>query len=618
MHKAITDKILEAVDIVDVVGESVSLTRRGKEFIGLCPFHPDHRPSLSVSPSKQIFKCFACGAGGNAFRFVQLREKVGFGEAVAILARRAGVDLNVSDEQRQADLAREQIRQALVWARAHFQRNLRETAGGASALKYALQRGLSEETISRFGLGYAVDAWDDLLQGAGRAGLRREVLQAAGLVATNETGRVYDRFRHRLMFPICDGQGRCVAFGGRALPSSNRVGGEDSAKYLNSPETVLFSKSRILYGLDLARKAIGERGAALVVEGYLDAVLLHQHGFQNAVATLGTALTDAHVKLLRPLTDRLLLCFDGDRPGMQAADRAVEASLLGGMDVRVALLPVGTDPADCVTVSGAASFEKVLASAVEALEFKWQQTVKAYDTGGPAARRAAVEGLINFVAHLCATGAVNPVDQGSVVRRLSELLALPRTEVQGLLAAARRRVRSTGGERGVRPEALSGYQELIRGLPAGLVVAVEECFGLLLLDGRCAQWPERELAEAAGLCAVWSRLHELMRSLAQTESGLTRAAVIAGCDEPALCELVNSCCARVVGTGATAEALAAARERLGLELGAWRMEQLRRVLGRKDREAADAERAFDDLLAVARSHHSVLPAEKRGLGLSAT
>jgi DNA primase len=266
MDNSLKDKVLEATDIVEVVGERVTLTRRGKDFVGLCPFHPDHKPSLAVSPSKQIFKCWSCGAGGDAIRFVQLRDRVDFREALVTLARRAGIELRSSPADRQSAELREQLQAAVIWARQHFQRNLLSAPGGQHALAYALQRGLTPQTIERHGLGLAPDAWDDLLNAARRTGLRLEVLQQAGLIATNESGKTYDRFRNRLIFPIADALGRPVAFGGRTL-------GDDPAKYLNSPETVLFSKSRVLYGLDLARSSIEERKAVIVVEGFLDAAL---------------------------------------------------------------------------------------------------------------------------------------------------------------------------------------------------------------------------------------------------------------------------------------------------------------------------------------------------------
>ena len=260
-----------------------------------------------------------------------------------------------------------------------------------------------------------LSAWDDLLTAARKTGLSEEALQRAGLITTNEKGRTYDRFRNRLIFPISDGVGRPVAFGGRTL-------GDDPAKYLNSPETSLFSKTRVLYGLDLARQEMEAQNAAIVVEGYLDAVLLHQFGFKHTVAVLGTALTGAHVKLLKQRAEKVVLCFDGDQAGMRAADRALQASLVGGIDVKVAVLDAGMDPADCVLQRGREGFERALQSATDALEFKWTLTERSFGEASPRARRAAIEALLEFVATVTAAGGIDPLGQGLLVRRISDML----------------------------------------------------------------------------------------------------------------------------------------------------------------------------------------------------
>ena len=611
MRNTIKDKVLQFLDIVEVIGESVSLTRRGKDYLGLCPFHPDRKPSLSVSPKKQIFKCFACGAGGDVFKFVQMREKIDFREALTRLARRAGIDTHVTEADRRADQIRDQLRKALEWACSHYRRNLEETPGGAAALEYALGRGLTRETIDQFGMGYAANEWDDLLRIATRAGVDNSVLHQAGLITTNENGRTYDRFRHRLIFPIRDALGRPVAFGGRAL-------GDDPAKYLNSPETSLFSKSRILYGLDLTRQAIEHEREAIVVEGYTDVVLLHQFGFTRAIATLGTALTDAHIKLLRPLADRLILCFDGDQAGARAADRAVEVSLLGGLDVRVVVLEAGLDPADCVLKSGATGFEAALASAVDALQFKWTQTVTAFDQERPGSRRAAIESLLEFIASLTASGGIDPLEKGFLVRRLSELLALPTESIHEMLAAARRRSRRAQPSDTDGLDEVSTYLGSIRGLPVGLVAAVEDCFGMLMSDAGCTEWIDDKFVQAVGVCQVWSNLSAAIQDILEEQGGYERADVIARCDDAAVCELISRSCARVAGATVTKEAFLGARNRLGFELDIEQMGQLQRNLGRSDTDALDEDEVFGDLLDISREQRSALQAEKRWIAKSAS
>ena len=604
MQNSLKDRVLEAIDIVEVVGERVSLRRKGKDFIGLCPFHDDHKPSFAVSPKKQIFKCWSCGVGGDVIKFVQLRDRVDFREALATLARRAGIESKSSPEARQSAQLREQLLRTMEWACAHFRRNLRETAGGRAAFEYARRRGLSEATIEKFGVGFAAAGWDDVLRAGERTGIQRAILHQTGLIATNESGKTYDRFRNRLILPIRDGLGRGVAFGGRALD-------DDPAKYLNSPETVLFSKSRILYGLDAARRAIETQREAVVVEGYLDAVLLHQHGIENVVATLGTALTEAHVRLLRPLADRVLLCFDGDQAGVRAADRAVETALRGRIQVRVLVLPDGQDPADCVNEGGAAGFAKLLPSAVDALEFKWSLTLRGFAQDEPHARRAAVEDFLQFVARSSAAGGIDPLQQGLLVGRLAETLALPPATVYELLArahgAARRAARTDSSD----ISETSAYDASIRGLPAGMVAAVEELFGLLVEDSNCFAWVTDDFAQAVQFCDPWRRFDGIIRVLIEESGTFTRQNAQARCDDAELCELMERCGARLRGAAATQEAFASALARLASELDLQRMGDLQGHLREADRGGNDAEQAFRSLLEMGRRQQAVLSAENR-------
>jgi len=607
MDKSLKDKVLEANDIVDVIGERVTLTRKGKDFVGLCPFHPDHRPSLSVSPAKQIFKCWSCGAGGDVIRFVQLRERVDFREALEILARRAGLGLRTTLVNPQVAGLREGIRAAVAWASQHFQRNLTSTEGGRRALEYALARGLKRETIARFGLGYAADGWDDLLSAARRAGIRPEVLQQAGLVATNEAGRSYDRFRNRLIFPIKDRGGRPIAFGGRSL-------GDDQAKYLNSPETPLFSKSRVLYGLDLSRSAIQEQGAAIVVEGYMDAVMLFQAGIEHVVATLGTALTDTHVKLLRPLATRLYLCFDGDEAGVRAADRAVEIALRTQGEVRVVVLPNGQDPADCVLTGGAEAFSAQLSRAADALEFKWQQTLKTLEGRSAVARRQAIERFIQFLAVAVIGGGVDPLGQDLLVGRVGELLGVPPEEVFDLLTHQKQAIRrgtgarQSGGDR-------SAYEAEISGLPAGLVTTTEALLGLLVGDPTGWHLAGDLLARAAEYSETWQRLYGLLLDVRDEVGEYSMKEVVSRCEDGPLCELVSRARQRAAGLDGCADAFQVLHSRLASELNLLRMSDLRRGL-RQD-EKADDVRHFQALHEVARGLSSPLAPERRwGLSTS--
>jgi DNA primase catalytic core len=498
------------------------------------------------------------------------------------------------------------MRRALAWARGHFQRNLKGTAGGKRALDYARQRGIQDATIARFGIGFAADGWDDLLSHATRAGVPRDVLLQAGLITTTENKRTYDRFRNRLIFPICDALGRCVAFGGRTL-------GDDPAKYLNSPETPLFNKSRTLYGLDLARKAITSAREAIVVEGYTDVVLLSQAGVENVVATLGTALTDAHVKLLSSLSDRVALCFDSDEAGLRAADRAVEAAMRSRADVVVAVMQPGQDPADCVLRQGPDAFKSLLLSAIGALEFRWNRTLETYRQSGQQGRRDALEAFLRFVARVNCEGGMDPVlDQGPLVSRLSDLLSLPPRTVYEHLAKARAAARRESAPTTIPDvSAVSEYDLATRGLPVGMVIAVEELFGLALTTPHHFGELEEALAAGSRFCKPWERLNHIMANLVEQRGSYTKTDVVMQCDDAGLCELVSRASTRAAQELGDAPVCQAVSERLMAELDLLQMEKLRGHLRPDAQKKEGQERAFDSLCDVARRQKSVLGAEHR-------
>jgi DNA primase len=538
MHKSLKDIVLESTDIVDVIGERVSLSRKGKDYVGLCPFHNDHKPSMSVVPKKQLFKCFACGAGGDVFKFVMLNQRVEFREALQILAKRAGIELEPqNDATRQQSARRDSLRNVLTWARKHFQRNLLEQARGGPALEYARKRGLSDETIERFSLGFAADDWTDLLNAGLTGGVTQEDLLHAGLITTHESGRVYDKFRNRLMFPIADGQGRVVAFGGRTL-------GTDPAKYMNSPETALFSKSRVLYALDLARPAIEQSRQAVVVEGYVDAVMLHQAGITNVVATLGTALTDAHVKSLAHGADTIYMCFDGDTAGLKAADRAVEIALQHRVDVRVTVLPADQDPDELIQTSGSEAFKSLLQSSIDALEFKWNSTRSAFEQAGRRGQREAIDGFLQFIARTGSAKGLDETEQGLVIGRLSEMLAVPARTVYDLLAKAR-----AAGKREaivITPDTSSEsstYEASVRGIPAVSRAIVEELFWIAC-SGAEFRGSVQEMLQAHvnyAQVASWAEFLGLLCNLSEQAGEYSPADVFAELDSPVLCEVFHQC-----------------------------------------------------------------------------
>jgi DNA primase len=414
------------VDLVDLVGGYLTLKRAGSSFKACCPFHEEKTPSFHIWPDRQVFKCFGCNAGGDVFTFVQLREKVDFLEARRMLAERAGVSLEaeygsgVAGEgtgHSKSDLAR-----VNTWAQRAFRQNyLGQT--GAIARDYVEKRQISTESAERFGLGLAVDSFDSLIRQAERSKVAPGLLVAAGLVKERQTGGYYDTFRHRLMFPIIDVGGRIIGFGGRTL-------GDDPAKYLNTPTTPLFDKSANLFGLDQARQGIAQAGRAVVVEGYTDCIMAHQCGFPETVATLGTAMTENHARLLKRYTDRVILLFDSDEAGQKAADRALAVTISVGLDVAMARVPSGKDPCDYLLSAGKTEFERLLNQAVGALEFKWNCVsgrFNASDTG--PGRRRAVDEYLQQLADWIARGAIDPIQVGLLLNQLGKILSLPPEEL---------------------------------------------------------------------------------------------------------------------------------------------------------------------------------------------
>ena len=394
---AVLDDIRAAVDIVDLVGRHVNLRKAGANFKGLCPFHGEKTPSFNVNPKKSIFHCFGCGVGGDVFNFLMLQDKLSFPEAVRSLARTAGVALPEERGAAPGDSGREELHRAMALAAAFYTDALWKP-GGERARAYLEQRGIDPAVARRFGLGYAPEGWETLLQVMKSERVSEEVVVAAGLAVPRENrAGAYDRFRGRLLFSIRDMQSRVVAFGGRAF-------GDEQPKYLNSPETPLYSKGNLLYAGDLARETIQARNRALIVEGYVDCLMAHQHGFSETVAALGTAFTAAQLGVLRRYCEEIITFFDADAAGQKAAERAEElleptGSMTWGVNrsgtfqsagllrVKVALLPAGHDPDTFLRAEGAAAFTERIAAARGLLSYALDRTiVESSGAAGPRAR----------------------------------------------------------------------------------------------------------------------------------------------------------------------------------------------------------------------------------------
>ena len=406
LHPRTIEAVKERADIVDVVGEHVMLKKKGREFVGLCPFHDDKSPSMTVSPAKQFYYCFSCGAGGNSLKFLMELKRQSFSDVVMELARRYSLpvetlDANQQERLRQQLSRRDQLHRVLSLASGWFRSRL-QAPEGAAALEYLRkQRGLSAGTIESFELGYAPEAWDGLLRHLQQVeGIDPSLMEAAGLVVPRKGGNgFYDRFRHRLMVPIHDRQGRIIGFGGRSLDGSE-------PKYLNSPETEVFDKGKHLYGFDKAADPIRRADCALVVEGYFDVIALHAAGVRHAVAALGTAMSAQQITQLCRCSEsrRIILNFDADGAGVRAAQRTIgeveQQALQGQLELRVLHLPAGKDPDEFLKQHSQADYLALQDNAPLWLDWQIEQVLSGKDLGRADQFQLAVQGLVELLGKL--------------------------------------------------------------------------------------------------------------------------------------------------------------------------------------------------------------------------
>ncbi len=500
---SLISRIQQANDIVDVISEHLNLEKKGKELVGLCPFHADHKPSLLVNPAKQIFKCFACGAGGDVLKFVQMKENLTFPQSVERLAQRAGITIEPVRSRREGGQTSELDAMTLskmnAWALSHWISNLWHPQKGVAARAYLAGRKITEAMAKKWQLGLAVDAWDDLAVAAAAKKIGARRLIEAGLAVEKESGGGYDKFRNRLMFPIFDVTGRVTGFGGRTL-------GEDPAKYMNSPATALFDKSHLLYGLDQARQAITQTGTAVVVEGYTDVMIAHQFGIGNVVAALGTSLTGGHARLLKRYGKRIVLVFDSDVAGKAAANRALEVCLAEKVDVRLAFVPSGKDPCEYLLEAGAEAFGRVIDSAVDVIEFKWNVLEEQLKAGQNLSDRTeAIRQFLQTAASAFSARQMDSVSRTVVLSRLSELLNIPAGRIEDEIAKIQKQRQQAQRQNEAPKEGLgqSGGQDLmVRTQREILEVLLHEpsCF-MQVRQRMCAEdfgpdGPVREIADA--------------------------------------------------------------------------------------------------------------------------
>lgn len=469
--------MLQAVDLVELIGQTVSLKRQGRKSIGLCPFHQEKTPSFTVDPAKQYFHCFGCKASGTAFDFVMRRDRVEFREAMEILARRAGIELPQFSAANQKPGERQALLDANSAACAFFENLLKDPQQGAAAREYLAKRGFTDQTLKCFQVGLAVDAWDALLKGPVGRKFTPQVLALAGLLKERQQGAgYYDTFRNRIMFPIRNEGGQVIAFGGRIVPGS-----DDPAKYLNSPETPLFNKSRSVFGLDVARQKIVETRTAGVVEGYTDVLMAHQYGAANVVSVLGTALTEQHVSVLRRYADRIVLIFDADAAGDSAANRVVQLYLSQPVEIAVASIPDGLDPDEFLLRDGAPAFDALLANAPEALTYAWKLTARKFEShpGDLTAQQKAATEYLELLSGASGARTADDLRWGTALARVSRLTGIPLDDLHRRFRRTRPKARpaANSGETAAPPPAKSPRQAL-----DGRSVAERQVLGVLLAE----------------------------------------------------------------------------------------------------------------------------------------
>lgn len=417
IDKATIDKILDATNIVDVVSDFVSLKKRGSSYLGLCPFHNERTPSFSVSASRGIFKCFSCGKAGSAVSFLMDIESMNYVEAIKWLGRKYNIEVKeheLSAEEKEADAARESMFALNDYALRHFEETLTGTDDGRDiGLAYFRERGISDAMVKRFHLGYALDRPDDFYKKALAAGYSEKYLLETGLAVKTDRGTLYDRFKGRVIYPVHSLSGRVVAFGGRTLRKEKTV-----AKYVNSPESVIYSKSRELYGMFQARTAIAKKKMCILVEGYMDVISMHQAGVENVVASSGTSLTVEQARVIHRFTNNVTLIYDADAAGIKASMRGIKILLAEKMDVRVLALPPGDDPDSFAQSHSASEVEKYLAeNEVDIISFMVAKYMAGVSPNDPIGRAKVINEVLDTIAYVD-----EPVKRQEYISQCSRLL----------------------------------------------------------------------------------------------------------------------------------------------------------------------------------------------------
>ncbi|MFW6169600.1 MAG: DNA primase [Planctomycetota bacterium] len=533
------ERVREATDLVDLVSRSVRLRRQGKLYVGLCPWHDDSRPSLQVNPERQSWKCWVCDVGGDVFSFAMKREGVDFPTALRILADRAGIPLTSSRKQATAGSPddKQTLFGAVAWAEEQFHRCLLDTMEAQPARAYLGERGISEESIERFHLGFAPGRWQWLLDRAKTTPFSPEVLEAAGLVGRSQDGRrQYDRFRGRLMFSIRDTEHRPIAFGGRILPGGEGSG--NSPKYINSPETRLFSKSNNLYALDFVRDSLSRDPRIVVVEGYTDVIMAHQHGARNVVAALGTALGERHVRLLQRFAEEVVLVLDGDEAGQRRTNEILELFIGAQVNLKILTLPSELDPCDLIRQHGIEAFRGHLDQAVDALAHKVRTVTTGLDiVADPDRAHHALEEILATMANAprpshVARESLRLREQQMLVR-LARQFHVEEPSLRARLNALRGRQKGKRG--GSQPAAeLSPTPAAQTVSFAALSPAERELFQILLTHPELGE-PALGMIESEQLVtAAGQQLWQLYRTAGEEQAGFECGNIMTLVEDPAL------------------------------------------------------------------------------------
>lgn len=444
------ERVRDGSDILNVVQTYVPMKRKGGRYWGCCPFHGEKTPSFSVVPEKGFFYCFGCHAGGNVFKFISLIENVTYWEAVKLQAEKLGIPLperERSPEEQRREQERADLMKVSTMARDFFHNCLTMTRLGEPGRAYFAGRGITEATIKEFSLGFAPRSWDKLITAFRGRGVTDHLLEASGLAARRDNGGIYDRFRGRVIIPIADERGRVVAFGGRVLDDSR-------PKYLNSPESPIFNKRRLLFGLDRSHRAIKQAGFAIVVEGYMDAIAIFGAGVQNVVATLGTAFTAEHAKLIQRYASRICFCYDSDDAGQNATVRALEILAGTPIEVRVIVVPDGKDPDEFIRRNGAEAFQKLVGEALPVLEYRLRYVLAHVSYGTLEGKVRALQEMAPVLA-----STRDAARRSEYIKKLSQALLLDEDVVR---AELRGYLRSSGATFGSQAPAESTQRRVVR------------------------------------------------------------------------------------------------------------------------------------------------------------